>query len=157
VHRRQADIPVIIVSGSIGEEQAVRAMQEGAFDYLIKDRLARLPKAVERALAHRQLQQAHRDAERMNARLVSMIEGSPDLAAITGPDGRLIFLNAAGRRLAGVSAGQDLGKIALQDILPPEITAVMSGSPFDPEAGQRVRRGETRLVTPGGRRQPPIP
>ncbi|HEV3273210.1 MAG TPA: response regulator [Candidatus Methylacidiphilales bacterium] len=44
------DIPFIIVSGTIGEEMAVMAMQQGAADYLLKDRTARLGPAVRRAL-----------------------------------------------------------------------------------------------------------
>jgi two-component system cell cycle sensor histidine kinase/response regulator CckA len=44
------EIPFIIVSGAIGEEKAVAAMQQGAADYLLKDRLARLPAAVRGAL-----------------------------------------------------------------------------------------------------------
>src|SRR6266566_604084 len=36
------DIPVIIISGTIGEASAVEAMRAGARDYLMKDRLARL-------------------------------------------------------------------------------------------------------------------
>jgi two-component system, cell cycle sensor histidine kinase and response regulator CckA len=44
------DIPFIIVSGAIGEEMAVAAMREGATDYLLKDRIARLGEAVRRAL-----------------------------------------------------------------------------------------------------------
>jgi signal transduction histidine kinase len=44
------DLPFIVVSGSIGEEAAVLAMQEGAHDYVLKDKLARLSPAVERAV-----------------------------------------------------------------------------------------------------------
>jgi two-component system, cell cycle sensor histidine kinase and response regulator CckA len=43
-------IPFIIVSGTIGEEMAVAAMQQGASDYLLKDRIGRLGPAVRRAL-----------------------------------------------------------------------------------------------------------
>ncbi len=45
------DLPFIIVSGAIGEETAVAAMQAGADDYLIKGRLARLGPALRNALA----------------------------------------------------------------------------------------------------------
>jgi len=48
--RPELDIPFIIVSGTIGEELAVKAMQLGAADYLLKDRIARLGQAVQRAL-----------------------------------------------------------------------------------------------------------
>jgi signal transduction histidine kinase len=40
------DIPLIIISGAIGEETAVTAIKNGAIDYVLKDRLARLPQAV---------------------------------------------------------------------------------------------------------------
>lgn len=43
-------IPFICVSGSIGEETAVELLIAGATDYILKDRLARLPSAINRAL-----------------------------------------------------------------------------------------------------------
>jgi len=45
------DLPFIVVSGSVGEDTAVAAMRAGATDYIMKDRLQRLPGAVGRALA----------------------------------------------------------------------------------------------------------
>lgn len=44
------DIPFILISGTVGEENAVEAMRLGVTDYLLKDRLARLGAAVRRAL-----------------------------------------------------------------------------------------------------------
>ncbi|MEO5732393.1 MAG: response regulator [Rubrivivax sp.] len=44
-------LPFIIVSGQIGEDTAVEAMRNGASDYLLKNNLARLAPAVERAVA----------------------------------------------------------------------------------------------------------
>lgn len=43
-------VPLIVVTGSVGEDKAVACMREGAADYLLKDRLARLGPAVTRAL-----------------------------------------------------------------------------------------------------------
>ena len=48
------DTPFIFVSGTIGEEYAIRALKNGATDYVLKDNLKRLPVAVERALADAQ-------------------------------------------------------------------------------------------------------
>src|SRR3984957_502394 len=45
------EIPFIFLSGTIGEELAVEALREGATDYVLKDRMARLPSAIRRALA----------------------------------------------------------------------------------------------------------
>jgi DNA-binding NtrC family response regulator len=45
--------PIIIVSGRIGEEATVEAMQAGADDYVLKDRLETLAPTMERILARR--------------------------------------------------------------------------------------------------------
>jgi PAS domain S-box-containing protein len=57
------DIPFIIVSGTIGEDIAVKAMQKGATDYLLKDRLARLSQAIEHALTEKRLREEQKQAE----------------------------------------------------------------------------------------------
>ena len=56
-----ADIPFIIVSGTIGEDSAVNAMRAGAHDYVLKHNLRRLGPAVERELreaANRRMQRS---------------------------------------------------------------------------------------------------
>lgn len=45
-----ADLPFIVVSGTVGEEVAVELMRGGAHDFVLKDRLARLVPAIEREL-----------------------------------------------------------------------------------------------------------
>jgi CheY-like chemotaxis protein len=44
------DLPVILVSGSLGEERAIDSLKSGATDYVLKERLARLAPAVRRAM-----------------------------------------------------------------------------------------------------------
>jgi response regulator RpfG family c-di-GMP phosphodiesterase len=44
------DIPLIIVSGAIGEETAVECMRVGAHDYVMKGNLSRLAPAIKREL-----------------------------------------------------------------------------------------------------------
>jgi putative nucleotidyltransferase with HDIG domain len=55
--------PFIFVTGAMGEELAVASIKLGATDYLIKDRLARLPEAVQRALEEKNKEQQRRTAE----------------------------------------------------------------------------------------------
>lgn len=62
VQERKPDIPLIIVSGTIGEEVAVEAMRRGAADYLLKDRLSRLGPAVKQTLAKSRLQRERQQA-----------------------------------------------------------------------------------------------
>ena len=69
------DLPFIVVSGQIGEEAAVDALKAGADDYVMKDRLARLPPAVARAIAHRALERRQRqhDAEVQRAQAIEAL------------------------------------------------------------------------------------
>src|SRR5256885_5834156 len=49
-HKTQPDVPFILVSGTLGEEEAVESLKKGATDYILKSRLTRLVPAVRRAL-----------------------------------------------------------------------------------------------------------
>jgi two-component system, cell cycle sensor histidine kinase and response regulator CckA len=57
------DTPFIFVSGSIGEERAVQTLREGATDYILKDRLSRLPSAITRALDQKRDRKLRRRAQ----------------------------------------------------------------------------------------------
>jgi diguanylate cyclase (GGDEF)-like protein len=63
VKKSGRDIPIIIVSGSIGEDIAVEAMKSGAHDYIMKDNLTRLVPAIKRELSEAENRHAHREAE----------------------------------------------------------------------------------------------
>ncbi len=63
VREHGLDIPLIIVSGSIGEEMAVASMKSGAHDFVMKSNLARLVPAIERELREALNRQAKRETE----------------------------------------------------------------------------------------------
>jgi len=63
VKKFDESIPVIIVSGSIGEDIAVAAMKSGAQDYIMKDNLVRLVPAIERELREVETRRARKRAE----------------------------------------------------------------------------------------------
>ncbi len=56
------DLPFIIVSGNIGEESAVNALRQGAYDYVLKDRPERLGQAVRNALEKKRLREEEKHA-----------------------------------------------------------------------------------------------
>lgn len=60
LHEQGVDIPVIVVTGALGEVNAVECIKQGAADYVLKDNLLRLPMVVRRALREGQLRQQHR-------------------------------------------------------------------------------------------------
>ena len=43
-------IPLVVVTGALGDEAAVECVRQGAADYVLKDRLERVPIAVDRAV-----------------------------------------------------------------------------------------------------------
>src|SRR5205814_2983393 len=60
LRREGLDIPVIVVSGALGELMAVECIKQGAADYLLKDHLPRLAEAVGRAIREKKLRDEHR-------------------------------------------------------------------------------------------------
>ncbi|MDY7077771.1 MAG: histidine kinase [Chloroflexota bacterium] len=58
------DIPFIVITGSVSEEVAVECMKQGAADYLLKDRLARLGPAVTNVLQEKKLRDERKQAEK---------------------------------------------------------------------------------------------
>lgn len=100
-----ADIPFIIVSGCIGEESAVALMKEGASDFVMKDKLARLAPAIERELRDAATRREHRRAQealRANEKLLREITGTlGEGIYVLNAAGELVFMNPEAERLLG--------------------------------------------------------
>jgi signal transduction histidine kinase len=64
VREQGLQVPLILVSGEIGEDMAVQAMRNGASDYLLKGNLARLAPALEHAIAAHESLRARQRADR---------------------------------------------------------------------------------------------
>jgi signal transduction histidine kinase len=54
------DVPVLLVSGALGELKAVECIKQGAADYVLKDHLGRLPQSVRRAIDEKELRDENR-------------------------------------------------------------------------------------------------
>src|SRR5438309_6798856 len=62
LRNEKLDIPLILVSGALGDVTAVECIKQGAMDYVLKDRLARLPVAVLSALQEKRLRDERQQA-----------------------------------------------------------------------------------------------
>jgi PAS domain S-box-containing protein len=69
-----SDAPFIVVSGRIGEDVAVEAMRGGAYDYVMKGNLSRLPQTVERGLEKAQERRQRRRIEEELQRRDAILE-----------------------------------------------------------------------------------
>jgi two-component system cell cycle sensor histidine kinase/response regulator CckA len=119
------DLPFLIISGTIGEEVAVGALQAGAHDFLLKGRLARLGPAIERELRERDNRKARRDAEaalmRSEARFRRLAASGVVGISISTADGVLVEANEALLGMIGYTT-EDVaaGRIRGVEITPPE-------------------------------------
>jgi PAS domain S-box-containing protein len=83
---RRPELPVILVSGSIGEEAAVELLHLGLADFILKDHLSRLPNAIQRALDQAVERHARLSAEKA-------LHASQQAALEEQRQGRLAALN----------------------------------------------------------------
>ena len=98
------DVPFIFVSGTIGEEYAIRALKNGATDYVLKSNLVRLPASVERALqdnAERAARlKAERELQETRSRLDGIVSSLNDVVwSYSASDGRLLYISSAVKRM----------------------------------------------------------
>ncbi len=90
--------PIIIVTGSVNEETAVKCMKLGAWDYVLKDRLVMLGHAVKNSLElkkdRQQIAASQRELERSEEQFRAFAENVPGVVSIYDhyPDGRSVFL-----------------------------------------------------------------
>jgi two-component system, cell cycle sensor histidine kinase and response regulator CckA len=138
---RKIDLPFIFVSGTIGEDNAVVAMQEGAADFLIKDRLARLGPAVKQALTQWRLKQEKLAAEQTASRLAAIVEASGEAIIAETLDGVITNWNPAAERLYGYSAKEILGKHI--SVLIPRGRRQADAPEDQQDILKRLRNGET--------------
>lgn len=111
----QPETPFIFVSGTMGEELAVETLKRGATDYVLKDNLARLPAAVQRAIAesrarHQRLA-AELAAQQANERAASILESITDSFFTLDHEWRFVYANPQAERTLQRRPGELLGKV----------------------------------------------
>ena len=119
---QELDIPFIVVSGVIGEETAVDLMKLGAADYLLKDRLARLPQALEHAVHDRALRLERRTGRRelreSEERMRAVVESALDAVITMDRDGQIVEFNPAAEKIFGFRRDVAIGKRLVDMIIP---------------------------------------
>lgn len=118
--QRNKGIPFLILSGALGDEDAVECIKQGANDYVSKEHLGRLPAALKRALdekslrdgnirARAALEESEARAREQFAELELIYRTAPIGLAVYGPDLRYLRVNEHLARMNGLSAEQHVG------------------------------------------------
>ena len=139
------DIPIIIISGAIGEETAVECMRLGARDYIMKGNFHRLCPAIERELEEAKVRKKKNQAEKERSRLTAIMENTTDLIATALPDGQVTYINKAGRRMLGMGVDEDLRGFKISDAHPAWARLVVQNKGIPDAVRNGVWHGETAL------------
>ncbi len=136
LRRALPEVPVILVSGTIGEELAVDLLHQGVADFVFKDRLARLVPAIQRCLddVRRRREAAHAAQALAESEAFSRtVLGSLVDGLFVAQDRRFVFANPALPALLGHSAASFAG-CRFEDVVAPESLAL-----WDERFAQRVQ------------------
>jgi PAS domain S-box-containing protein len=111
---RNCGVPVIFVSGSIDEEDAVDLMHNGAQDFVRKSNLSRLVEAIERELRNSQTRkektQAEERAEAERGLLRQLMDSMPDVIAFKDMQRRYTHVNRATCQVLNLSEEAIIGQ-----------------------------------------------
>jgi PAS domain S-box-containing protein len=111
------DIPLIIVSGSIGEDAAVECMRLGAQDYIMKGNLSRLCPAIARELEEAEVRNKQKQAEENFRR---SLDDLPLGVRIVTMDGETLYANKAILDIYGYDSLEELKTMPVERRYTPE-------------------------------------
>lgn len=163
-------IPVIFLSAVAGAESKVQAFTCGGVDYITKPFQAE--EVVSRVETHLSLRALREDLERrvkertaqletaaqslqaevaQRERLTAILESTSDLVATAVPNGRLSFVNRAGRELLGWPCDGDLSHRTLAEIYPDDVWCAVEAAAIPEATRLGIWKGETAIVDSQGR------
>ena len=115
------DTPFIFLSGTLGEERAIDALQRGAYDYVLKSNLARLVPAVRRALSDAAIRRGRLALEQQ---LRDIVATSQDWIWEHDRAGKFTFCSDSVRTTLGYAPEEILGTNASQYVHPEDLAAL---------------------------------
>jgi PAS domain S-box-containing protein len=154
VRERLPTTPFIFLSGTIGEDRAIEALQAGAQDYVLKDRMKRLISAIRRAQRESDERKHRRAAEQTTARFAMLLESTPDFIGMCSVEGRIFYINRAGLEMAGLPQDQDAGLLRVADLHTPDSHELIQREGVAAAMRDGTWIGQTTLLRRDGRRVP---
>ena len=154
LHKEGRDIPFILVTGALGDQRAVECIERGISDYVLKDRMERLPSAIHRALEQKALrserQQAERSLEESEAKFRALADAIPT-AVFVEQGTRCCYANRAAERITGYSREELLAINFWRLMLLSSRKALVERASDRLDADQSASRYETRILAKDGK------
>jgi PAS domain S-box-containing protein len=147
--RSGKDVPLIVVTGALGDEAAVECIKQGAADFVLKDRLARLPSAVQRVLEEKRLRAENKRTFEATSRLATIVESSDDAIIAGTLECVITSWNKGAEKLYGYSAGEVLGQ-PISVLVPPERVEEVTQNLARLKRGERLEHFESVRVRKDG-------
>jgi PAS domain S-box-containing protein len=121
--REKCAVPFILLTTALGDETAVECIKHGVTDYVLKERMDRLPVAIYRALEHRASSKEHERFERQlkaSERKFRALADAIPLAVFLEQGTRCCYVNRAGIELTGYSR-EHLLSTNFSELIPPDL------------------------------------
>lgn len=155
LQERDADTPLIVVSGTMDDEAAVALVRRGAADYVLKDRMVRLGEAVAGALERRELQASLRSQGERLERMRLQLEEAQRLARLGSWEVDLVTGRAVASeemfRILGVEPQpEELTPEWFMEQVHPDDRTVMADDVRRVMEEGRSRPHELRIIRPDG-------
>ena len=153
VHTQVSHVPIIVLTGLADKTLALKAVREGAQDYLVKSRIDNnlLVRAVRYAIERKRVEKALLESQRT---LEAVVETAPSLIVLTDPEGQILLFNRACEELTGYKREEVLGKTIPELFLPPEWIPVVQKRFADPCAPEVQAPHENPWKTKSGEERP---
>ena len=147
--RSGKDIPLIMVTGFLGDEAAAECIKRGAADFVLKDRPARLPNTVQRVLEEKRLRTENKRAFEAISRLATIVESSDDAIIGMTLEGVITSWNKGAEMLYGYSAAGVLGQ-PVSVLVPPDRSEEVAQILARLKRGESIEHYETVRVRKDG-------
>lgn len=149
------DIPIIILSGMMGEEEAIEYLRLGAQDFIMKGNLSRLCPAIARELEDAKVRNKQKHTEETlraeEQRFRAVAEQSSDLIILINREGHITYENPAVEKYLGFRAEARVGASIFDHVHPDDLKLIADASKtLWRSIAAPVQRSEIRICDKNG-------
>ncbi len=144
-----SQVPFILLSGTLREDQAVESLKNGAADYIVKERLTRLVPAIQRALADAKERAERKRQEEQIREQAALLNKAHDAILVCDLQGRITSWNKGAERVYGWTVEEALHKTFKELVPVQDVAKIDEAQRQTEEKGEWI--GELSQTTKSGK------